>query len=274
VYVLDPATATAVVRAPETVDGLGDATVVVGEGLAEDLGITDGDTTTLTGLAADGSALAGDGVRRTAVVTPLGYGMAVTPGTWADLDVDASSGMVNDEAWVRLADDADPGVVVPAVQDALSDTAVLVAGAAVERAMYEQVIDTLLAVVVGLLAVAVVIALIGVANTLSLSVIERRRESATLRVIGLSRRRLRGTLAIEGVLIAGVGAALGIVLGVVYGWAGAATVLGVIGEVSLDVPWGHVAVVLAVSVVAGFLASVLPGRSAARTSPVAALAVD
>jgi putative ABC transport system permease protein len=275
VHVLDPATAAAVVRAPVAVDGLADGTVVVGERLAEDLGIRDGDTTTLTGLAADGSALTGDDVvRRTAVVAPLSYGVAVTPATWGALGVDESSGLVQREAWARLADDADPAVVVPAVQDALTDTAVLVAGAAVERAMYEEIIDTLLAVVVGLLAVAVVIALIGVANTLSLSVIERRRESATLRVIGLSRRRLRGTLAIEGVLIAGVGGALGIVLGVVYGWAGAATVLGVIGEVRLDVPWGHVAAVLAVSVAAGFLASVLPGRSAARTSPVAALAVD
>jgi putative ABC transport system permease protein len=175
---------------------------------------------------------------------------------------------------VRLGPDADPAAVVPAIQDALADTPVQVVGAAVERAMYESVIDTLLAVVVGLLAVAVLIALIGVANTLSLSVIERRRESATLRVIGLSRRRLRATLAIEGVLIAGVGGALGIVLGVLYGWAGAATVLGVVGDVRLDVPWGDLAIVLAVSVTAGLLASVLPGRAAARTSPVAALAVD
>ena len=71
---------------------------------------------------------------------------------------------------------------------------------------YQKVIDTILAVIIGLLAVAVVIALIGVANTLSLSVIERRRESATLRAIGLSRSQLRWMLAIEGMLIAGVGA--------------------------------------------------------------------
>jgi putative ABC transport system permease protein len=200
--------------------------------------------------------------------------MMLTPATSDALGMHEASGMVHTEAWARLADGAEPALVVPAVQDALIDTAVLVSGAAVERAMYERVIDTLLAVIVALLAVAVVIALIGVANTLSLSVIERRRESATLRVIGLSRRRLRGTLAIEGVLIAGVGGALGIVLGVLYGWAGAATVLGVVGEVRLDVPWLDLAAVLGVSVAAGLLASVLPGRSAARTSPVAALAVD
>ena len=92
-----------------------------------------------------------------------------------------------------------------------------------ERASYQKVIDTILAVIIGLLAVAVVIALIGVANTLSLSVIERRRESATLRAIGLSRSQLRWMLAIEGMLIAGVGALLGVVLGVLYGWAGSST---------------------------------------------------
>nr|WP_241769853.1 FtsX-like permease family protein [Cellulosimicrobium sp. MM] len=81
-------------------------------------------------------------------------------------------------------------------------------------------------------------------------------------------------LAIEGMLIAGVGAVLGIVLGVLYGWAGAATALSVMGDVSLAVPWRDIALVLVVALVAGLVASVVPGRTAARTSPVAALAVD
>lgn len=178
--------------------------------------------------------------------------------------------------WVGLDDTGDATQVVPAIQDAIvsSDTPVEVAGIAVERAAMQSVIDTILGVIVGLLAVAVVIALIGVANTLSLSVIERRRESATLRAIGLSRAQLRWMLAIEGMLIAGVGAVLGIVLGVLYGWAGAATALSVMGDVSLAVPWRDVALVLVVALVAGLVASVVPGRTAARTSPVAALAVD
>jgi len=129
-------------------------------------------------------------------------------------------------------------------------------------------------VVVGLLAVAVVIALVGVANTLSLSVLERRRESATLRAIGLSRRQLRTMLAVEGMLIAGVGAVLGAGIGLVYGWAGASSVLGVIGHVSLAVPWRDLGLVVLVALAAGLLASVLPARTAVRTSPVAALAVD
>ena len=132
----------------------------------------------------------------------------------------------------------------------------------------------MLGIVIGLLAVAVVIALIGVANTLSLSVLERRRESATLRAIGLSRRQLRWMLAVEGMLIAGVGALLGAGLGLLYGWAGSVVVFGSFGDVLLTVPWRDLVLVLLVALVAGLLASVLPGRTAARTSPVAALAVD
>ncbi|MNW68656.1 FtsX-like permease family protein [compost metagenome] len=81
-------------------------------------------------------------------------------------------------------------------------------------------------------------------------------------------------LAIEGMLIAGVGAVLGILLGILYGWAGASAALAVMGDVTLAVPWRDVALVLVVALVAGLLASVIPGRSAARTSPVEALAVD
>ncbi len=136
--------------------------------------------------------------------------------------LDPSAGQT--EIWAKLTglDAADKAAA--AVQK-LVDTpgqAIQVVGAAVQRAFFQRVIDTLLAVVVGLLGVAVVIALVGVANTLSLSVIERRRESATLRAIGLTRGQLRGTLAVEGLLVAGVGTAVGAVLGVVYGWIGAA----------------------------------------------------
>src|SRR5690606_9241148 len=107
----------------------------------------------------------------------------------------------------------------------------------------------------------------------SLSVLERRRESATLRAIGLTRGQLRATLAVEGLLIAGVGAVLGSVLGTVYGWVGARTVLADT-PFGFAVPWRELLIVLVVALAAGLLASVLPGRAAARTAPVAALAVD
>ncbi|MET0789694.1 MAG: FtsX-like permease family protein [Cellulomonas sp.] len=194
----------------------------------------------------------------------------VTPATMDALDPQAPVSTL----WVSLEPGADAALVLQDVRAALPDTPADVSSAGAERATNERVINTLLAVVLGLLGVAVVIALIGVANTLSLSVLERRRESATLRAIGLSRRQLRWMLAVEGMLIAGVGAILGAGLGLFYGWAGAVVVFGEIGDVVLVVPWTELALVLVVALAAGLLASVLPGRAAARTSPVAALAVD
>lgn len=77
---------------------------------------------------------------------------------------------------------------------------------------------------------------------------------------------------VEAVLISFAGAAIGILAGVTFGWAGAAVMLAGIGEVSLMVPWRDLALVLGGAVVAGLLASVLPARSAVRAAPVAALA--
>ncbi|WP_449373322.1 FtsX-like permease family protein [Arthrobacter psychrolactophilus] len=125
-----------------------------------------------------------------------------------------------------------------------------------EKVTFNQVIDMLLLVVTGLLAVAVFIALIGVANTLSLSVLERTRENSLLRALGLTRGQLRGMLAIEAVLIAGVAAIIGSVLGVAYGWAGAQSALGSFAEITAVIPWGQILAVVLVAALAGLLASV------------------
>src|SRR3712207_9332013 len=84
----------------------------------------------------------------------------------------------------------------------------------------------MLLLVTGLLGVAVVIALIGVGNTLALSVVERRQENGLLRALGLTRRQLRGLLAWEAVLVAGVAAARGGPIRGSFRCVGAASVLG------------------------------------------------
>lgn len=162
--------------------------------------------------------------------------------------------------------------VQQSVATALKVPAASVSGAAIERATFNEIIDVLLLVVTGLLGVAVVIALIGVANTLSLSVLERTRENSLLRALGLTRGQLRGMLAIEAVLVAGVAAVLGTVLGIVYGWLGAKSALGSVADVVPVVPWLQLFAVFGVAIVAGLLASVMPARRAARLSPVEGLA--
>jgi len=229
------------------------------------------DPTSFVVHAVDGTAPAGTTSTTVKAIASKGLNgtSIVTPTTLAAVAPDAPATTL----WVRLDPHADPSSVLNDVRDAVAaDVSVQSAGA--ERRSYEQTIDSLLAIVVGLLGVAVLIALIGVANTLSLSVLERRRESATLRAIGLSKRQLRVSLGVEGMLIAGVGALLGVLLGLVYGWAGSAIVFGAFGDLHLAVPWRDLALVLVVAVVAGLVASVLPARRAARTSPVAALGVE
>jgi len=177
--------------------------------------------------------------------------------------------------WVKL-DDSVSADRVQAIQKeiaaALGVHERTVSGAAIERITFNSIIDVLLLVVTGLLGVAVVIALIGVANTLSLSVLERTRENSLLRALGLTKGQLRGMLAIEAVLVAGVAAILGAGLGIVYGWLGAQAALGGIATVVPAVPWLQLAAVFGVAVVAGLLASVVPARRAARLSPVEGLA--
>ncbi len=181
------------------------------------------------------------------------------------------------QVWVRLADglgDEAQAEAVDRVTEVSADLAPTssVAAQGAERRALNDLLDTLLFVVTGLLAVAVLIAVLGVGNTLALSVLERRRESGLLRALGLTRRQLRTTLLWEAVLVAGVAAGLGCGLGVLYGVTGTQAVIGSAVSVQVVVPWLQLAGILAVSAVAGAIASVLPARRAARVVPALALA--
>ena len=86
---------------------------------------------------------------------------------------------------------------------------------------------------------AVLIALVGVANTLSLSVIERTRESATLRAIGMTRGQLRRSLAVEALLLSLVSGVVGVVLGTLFGWLGSYMVFSLYGDTRVPRSNGH-----------------------------------
>ncbi|QUH03311.1 ABC transporter permease [Saccharopolyspora erythraea] len=177
--------------------------------------------------------------------------------------------------WLRADDSVDTKVFVDNLSGFYSGSgggSVQLSGAAPMRAQIGTVLDIMLSVVTGLLGVAVIIAVVGIANTLGLSVLERGRESALLRALGLTRGQLRGTLAFEAVLLALVGALLGAVLGVLFAWAGATALFGQLGfESSFHVPFGRLLLVLGCAVLAGVLASVLPARRAAKAAPAEAL---
>lgn len=95
-----------------------------------------------------------------------------------------------------------------------------------------------------------------------------------MRALGLTRGQLRRMLAVEAVLLALVGVLVGGVLGTVYALSGVSALLGEYGSVTPELPWGQLALVAVVAVVAGLLASVLPARRASRVSPSAALAAE
>lgn len=160
------------------------------------------------------------------------------------------------------------------VQKALSKASgVSLSGPIAQRETWNQIIDAMLMLMVGLLAVAMVIALVGVANTLSLSVIERTKESATLRAIGMTRGQLRRSLGVEALLISLVSGVSGVILGTLFGWLGAYVAFGIYAEKMIfPFDWAASGTLLGVAAVAALLASVFPARRAVNTPPVEALA--
>ncbi len=177
--------------------------------------------------------------------------------------------------WAAARDKADPAAVISGVRGVAAGYPGLEVGGSLEQvAAITSVLSALLQIATALTAVAVVIALVGMGNSLALSVIERSRESALLRALGLQRRQLRWMLAAEAVLLAVIGAGVGVLAGIGFGMIGTAAMAseGGFAEIRFAVSGVQTAVVVAVAVVAGALASVLPGRRAARARPVEALA--
>ena len=133
-------------------------------------------------------------------------------------------------------------------------------------------IGQILAILWVLLALAVIVSLFGIVNTLVLATFERRRELGTLRAMGMSRRQLRRMVRHESVITALMGALPGIGVGLGL----AAAVVAALGEYGLEfvIPTGALVAVAVIAVLAGMAAAVLPARRAARTDVLAALAYE
>jgi putative ABC transport system permease protein len=134
-------------------------------------------------------------------------------------------------------------------------------------------VDQMLIIVYVLLVLAVIIALMGIANTLSLSIHERARELGLLRAVGQTRRQVRAMVRGESFLVALFGTVGGVALGAFLGWALIRS-LADEGFEAVTIPTGQLAVVLALGAVIGVVAAVRPARRAAKLDVLAAIASD
>jgi len=141
------------------------------------------------------------------------------------------------------------------------------------KALQKSQLNTVLAVVYVLLALSILIALIGVVNTLALSVMERTREIGLLRAIGMQRRQIKRMIRGEAVIVSMIGAVLGLVLGVGLG-AAVVSALSSSGLDTLAIPTGTIVVVLIATALFGVGAAVWPARRAARLDVLSAIATS
>jgi putative ABC transport system permease protein len=139
------------------------------------------------------------------------------------------------------------------------------------KAQQGQQVDTVLGLVYALLTLAIIIALLGIGNTLALSIFERTRELGLLRAVGMTRAQLRKTIRWESVLIALQGTVLGLVIGIFFGWA-LVTALAEQGVDQFTIPVLNLIVVAVIAALAGVAAAIAPSRRASKLNILQAIA--
>ena len=259
---LDPATAGEVIRSQALLDSIEPGVVGLSKMSMAIYGYEPGDTLPVRGSVTS----------RDLRVVELGLGSSTMV-----LHVDDLAALDGDQTrlgavLIQLEDEADIGGTYSAIQEVTQEATMSLSGSAAERAQITQILDIMVLVTTALLGVAVLIAVVGIANTLSLSIIERHREHALLRGLGLTRGQMRTMLLVEGILIALVSALLGLLLGIGYAALGIQTILPQGTPLDLAVPWSRVGIIVGVALLAGVLSSVLPARRATRVSPAEGLA--
>ncbi|KIZ16997.1 ABC transporter permease [Streptomyces natalensis] len=146
---------------------------------------------------------------------------------------------------------------------------------------HEQIIEAgsgsitlVLNMMYGLLAMAVIIAVLGIINTLAMSVFERTREIGMLRAIGLDRSGIKQMVRLESVVISLFGAVLGIGTGILLAWAGGSLLTSAMPMYETALPWDKLGLCLALALLIGVLAAIWPARRAARLNMLQAIQAD
>ncbi|MER6303300.1 ABC transporter permease [Kitasatospora sp. NPDC001539] len=254
-----------------TPDSVGHGSLGIGEAFAADHGLKVGDRLTV------------DYGRGRTQTLPVGVvfrkGGLLGDGSFVGLDTMAEAVPAAEQPAVRTffakaSSGADVTRTLTALEHALEQYPQLtVKDQAGYKKLVQSQVDTLLYLIYGLVGLSITVAVLGVVNTLALSVVERTREIGLLRAIGLSRRQLRRMIRLESVVIAVFGAVLGTGLGLAWGVT-AQRVLRDQGLGTLSVPTGTVAVTLVASVVIGLIAALVPAFRAGRMNVLAAIATD
>ncbi len=218
-----------------------------------------------------------DGARKAFTIAGI-YGKTVfVSGLQANLDEAAKAAGVKgvSTAFVTLAPGADTRAVRSGIEAVTAENPLLVVQNTDD--LKDQIggfINQLLYVVYGLLILSIVIAVLGVVNTMAMAVLERTREIGLLRAVGLTRRQSRRMIRRESVLIALLGALLGVVAGVLIGVALQQSTKQSAGIDKLAVPYTSIAIFFVLAAVVGVISALAPARRAARMDVLQAIATE
>lgn len=267
----DPLLLAAAVRVPVVTGSLADLrddSVLVRQSVADARGLEVGDDVTLTFPSG----------RRTYEVAGVfpSTGSATTDHFLTTLGGLRKAGFVPEDSVLFIVTEpgADQAAVRSAIDEVLADNPTVTLKDQQEFADEQKAqIDTFLSIIYALLGLAVVIAVLGITNTLALSVIERTREIGLLRAVGVSRRQVRTMIRLESITIAVLGALLGVVMGLAFGWVLQREIAND-GVDVLAIPWIRLAVFMVLAALVGVLAAVFPARRAARLDVLRAIAAE
>ena len=252
--------------------GLAEDGILVDDEVAKAHNLTTGDSVTLQ-LARGALALRVSGVYRNENFIGI-FGQSI-PIIVSSGVVDVGAGTTQDTAVLVSAKPGEHNAARQSMERALGNDFpnIKVLTRAEFRDEQLETVDQFLTVLVALLALSAIIAILGIVNTLALSVFERTHELGLLRVVGMSQREVRRMVRWESVVIAMVGAVVGVALGVLWGWA-FARALRDQGLSVFRVPVGEVVLFLVAAVIAGVVAAVLPAWRASRLDVLEAIAAE